>query len=691
MRSPRMIPVTLAMLTAAMFTAAPADAAHFVRPHRFSFVATGQIGGGDTGVAVDQATGDVYITSQYGGGGAVVSKFSASGVPESFNSPHLSPSGSPIGVAVDNSGGPSEGDVYVTQATEGRVLKLEASGGEAAGFTPISASSIPPGDPGSEGLLATGVAVDPANGDVVVADFESGEVDIFSESGVFVSQFKGEESGPFGVAVGSGSTIFTGGGRGVQEWSPSDKYSTPTTIDPSNSFTVAVDLATGNVLADEESKIAEYDSLGNPLLRFDAGESLGSWGVGVDEKTNTVYVTEKGGSEQVNVYGPPIMLADVVTGTLATGVTSTTASVSGNVNPSETTVTECRFEYGPSTSYGTTSPCSALPPLTGNAPIPEAANLVGLQPNTTYHYRLVAVGANGPSYGEDETFETPPATPALDNQSISALTQTTVTLNASINPNNQETTYQFEFGTSTGYGTTLPSPAAGIGSGYGDVVVGQQLSGLNPGTTYHFRVTATNATGTSTGTDQTFTTPPPTPPIVSTGAASGISSSAAMISGSVDPQGVQSTYEFDLGVDTGYGTRIFGEAGSGTEPRSFSVSLDELTPNTTYHYRLVAANSFGTSYGPDETFTTPVVPGALLSGPAGAPLIPAPPFPEQATTATSTAQYATAAQTSATAAKVSRSKRAGAGRLARRHGKRGSEARRSVRTGHVHDNGRGGR
>ena len=93
----------------------------------------------------------------------------------------------------------------------------------------------------------------------------------------------------------------------------------------------------------------------------------------------------------------------------------------------------------------------------------------------------------------------------------------------------------------------------------------------------------------------------------------------------MNPQGVKTTYEFDLGVDTGYGTRIFGEAGSGSEAQTFNTSLAELTPATTYHFRLIATNMFGTSYGADETFTTPAIPGSLLSAPAPTPLVPAPP------------------------------------------------------------------
>ncbi|HXR30014.1 MAG TPA: hypothetical protein VN752_02595, partial [Solirubrobacterales bacterium] len=94
----------------------------------------------------------------------------------------------------------------------------------------------------------------------------------------------------------------------------------------------------------------------------------------------------------------------------------------------------------------------------------------------------------------------------------SGITQTVATLNASINPSGYATTYQFEYGKTTAYGTSVPIPAKEIGSGGAPVSVSQSISGLTTGTTYHFRVAATNKEGTVAGGDLTFTTgiAPPT-------------------------------------------------------------------------------------------------------------------------------------------------------------------------------------
>jgi phosphodiesterase/alkaline phosphatase D-like protein len=344
-----------------------------------------------------------------------------------------------------------------------------------------------------------------------------------------------------------------------------------------------------------------------------------------------------GGS--VYAFGAPVTLAEATTGTPATGVTSTSANLGGTVDPDGTTVTSCRFEYGLSTTYGSSATCAPNAPLTGNTTIPVATGLQGLQPNETYHYRLAATNAQGTGYGEDQTLTTSAASPTIGGQSVSGITQTTAILNAQIDPNNQATSYHFQYGTSSAYGSEAPIPDATIGSGYGNTNVGQPLTGLKPDTTYHYRVVASNASSPSGGTagsDQTFTTPPVLPPVVTTGQAEGVAQNAATLTGTIDTQGFQTTYEFDLGTDTSYGTRIFGNAGTEPGPQAYIAALQGLMPGTTYHYRIVATSTFGTAYGPDQTFTTTSYSSATLIAPASVPLVPAPLLTITDTTTTST-------------------------------------------------------
>jgi hypothetical protein len=86
----------------------------------------------------------------------------------------------------------------------------------------------------------------------------------------------------------------------------------------------------------------------------------------------------------------------------------------------------------------------------------------------------------------------------------SAATTTGATVSASINANVQPTTYQFQYGTTTAYGGT--SPVASAGSGASPITVSAALTRLKADTTYHYRVVATNASGTTDGADATFNT-----------------------------------------------------------------------------------------------------------------------------------------------------------------------------------------
>jgi streptogramin lyase len=99
-----------------------------------------------------------------------------------------------------------------------------------------------------------------------------------------------------------------------------------------------------------------------------------------------------------------------------------------------------------------------------------------------------------------------PNRPATTTEAASKLTKETATLNATVNPNGLETEYRFEYGTTTTYGTSVPVPDKSAGSGSSGVEVSEGISGLKASTTYHFRVVATNAEGTSFGKDETFTT-----------------------------------------------------------------------------------------------------------------------------------------------------------------------------------------
>jgi FG-GAP repeat len=101
------------------------------------------------------------------------------------------------------------------------------------------------------------------------------------------------------------------------------------------------------------------------------------------------------------------------------------AAVEGTVNPDQTTLSSCHFQYGTSPSYGQEIPCSSFPTV-GASTSPVSAGLQSLTPGTTYHYRVLATNEVDTSYGEDKTFTTATAT-GVNPESTTPVTTTPAT------------------------------------------------------------------------------------------------------------------------------------------------------------------------------------------------------------------------------------------------------------------------
>jgi alpha-tubulin suppressor-like RCC1 family protein len=192
----------------------------------------------------------------------------------------------------------------------------------------------------------------------------------------------------------------------------------------------------------------------------------------------------------------------------ASSIGQTSATLNATVDPEGETVTSCLFEYGTSSSYEASVPCSAFPEP-GAAPVAVSANLTALSANTTYHYRIEAATEGGTSYGSDGTFATPPNVPTVYTGPASSVSQTAATLEASVNPEGaQASDCRFEYGTSAAYGASVPCGQS-PGEGSKPVAVSATLTGLTANTEYHYRIVATNAGGTAFGDDTTFETAGP--------------------------------------------------------------------------------------------------------------------------------------------------------------------------------------
>lgn len=284
-----------------------------------------------------------------------------------------------------------------------------------------------------------------------------------------------------------------------------------------------------------------------------------------------------------------------------TAVGPTTATVTGTVNPNGQATT-WYVDYGTSTSYGTKT--SSVSAGSGTANTGVSASLTGLTPGTTYHYRVVATNSSGTTRGADGIFTTSSA-PVAVTGSATNVTVTSATLNGTIDPNGRATTWYFEYGTSTSYGSKTAEKSAG--SVTSTVSVSGPVSGLTRGRLYHYRLVATSDAGTSRGADQTFSTT--AAPTVVTGSASSIAPTSAKLNGTVTPDGQATSWYFEYGTSTSYGSKTAAKsAGSGTSSVKVSASVTRLKTTATYHYRLVATNASGTSFGGDRSFSTSLSP-----------------------------------------------------------------------------------
>ena len=198
----------------------------------------------------------------------------------------------------------------------------------------------------------------------------------------------------------------------------------------------------------------------------------------------------------------------VATGS-ASSITPATAVVNGTVNPNGA-ATGYRFEWGLTTGYGLTSAVKSAGG--GTKVVPASAKIKALLPGTRYHYRLGALNRFGGAEGADRTFRTsgnPPPDAATGPAQVTSASTATVT--GVITPHGATTTYTFQYGVTGFYGAQTFSQAVPAGSA--PVTVSVQLSGLTPGTVFHYRLVAAHGAVTQYGADATFLTFPSPRPV----------------------------------------------------------------------------------------------------------------------------------------------------------------------------------
>ena len=333
----------------------------------------------------------------------------------------------------------------------------------------------------------------------------------------------------------------------------------------------------GGVVEYDATSLEKIDEFGSGIL---SNQTPGPQRLTVDAATQRVYVADAT-NQNVAVFGPPVIVP-TTKAAAATNVTGTKATLNGSVNPEGIEVTECFFEYGLTTSYGSkTTDCEGeIPPDSEDHAV--SAKVSGLTPNgVTYHYRLVAKNENGTERSADRTLATGKT---VITEAATGVGTNAATLHGIVRPEGvpfSDCHFEYKLTTEASFedeAACIP-PASSIEADFEEHAVSASLSGLQANATYEFRLSATNAQGTSTGEILTFTTVGP--PQITEIRALDASQSAATIEGKINPSGFGTSYRFEWGPTTSYGNQVPADfepfVGSGHEPVRVSAKLNGLS------------------------------------------------------------------------------------------------------------------
>jgi len=181
----------------------------------------------------------------------------------------------------------------------------------------------------------------------------------------------------------------------------------------------------------------------------------------------------------------------------ATDVLANSSTLNGTLAADGGEACDCGFEWGETDAYGNTT--STQSKSTGET---FSQAISGLDPAKTYHFRAFATNAAGTSYSADRTFTTLGVTSSVTTDPATGVGMVVANINGTLaDDGGVACDCGFQWGETVAYGNTTSTQSKNIGETFS-----QAINGLTPGTTYHFRASSTNVSGTSYGADRTFTT-----------------------------------------------------------------------------------------------------------------------------------------------------------------------------------------
>jgi hypothetical protein len=468
---------------------------------------------GNTGIGIDQSTGDVYVAdtsnhriekfdregaflSAWGWGvsdGKASAETCTSACQAGIPGAGLGQLATPEFIAVDNSGGPSKGDVYVGDTTNKTVTKFDATGEY---LETIDGSTSPDGPFGE----LAGIAIDPS-GNLFVLGMST-RIFEFDADGGYVKDFLfGCCVTPHGLAIDSHGNIYRFRGSGQVQKSNSSFVDANQDVggEGISGTGIAIDPTNDDVYIDLGTSISRYSSSETFIESFGTDQLTAGSGVGIEGASGTVLVSDPDTVKIFSLSAEPEVSTDS-----AVGLSGTSALLHGTVTSNAVALTDCRFEFVTDVAYsasgfsdlssGGSVPCE---PAAGAVPLdflehPVSATITGLNPANVYYFRISAGNDVATVHGAQAVV---PGLPLVETTGSPTRTAATARLDSRVNPHGASATYHFEYGDEGPCGehhcTATTSQEAG--SAESTEFVSQQLSGLQPGVTYHYRVVAESA------------------------------------------------------------------------------------------------------------------------------------------------------------------------------------------------------
>ncbi len=560
----------------------------------------------------------------------------------------------PAGVAVDSD--PSSlfsGDVYVVDRVNNRIDRFSGSGafqlawgwGVADGANQLQTCTTscqrgkqeedPPYNTGGVSY-ALGVAVDndllsSSAGDVYVVQAATSRVEKFGPSGEFLLMFGGDvnettggnvclvgekcEAGTAGtgngqftelgegnnIAVGPGGLVYVGDRARVQVFEPSGVWK--------ESISLAGLASTGDV------KALAVDSSGDMFLYYGPNETVQGG---------------EGGAPGVHEFEPDGMEKGTVFDAGSTSVTSIAVDGSGDLFVGDssggsnfgfhvlkyTPTGKAVASFGSNTVRGGETEVLEHETVQNHPfgyngmAFSEAPGSGELYVSESYYSIAEHTNEQSTSYSSVWVLPVPSPGPLVAGESAKPGPSGSASLEATVNPDNNETTYYFEYVSeadfkASGYSDAARTPVGSIPASLEDRSVSAHITGLPVSSGYHYRVVASNSEsigGPAIGPDQTFETLPAL--YLEALYTTNVASTSATFGANLNPLGSSTEYRFEYGTSTSYGHTVTGSAGEGVSSVLVSSHLQELSASTTYHYRIVAVNGLGAVEGSDHTFTT---------------------------------------------------------------------------------------